>query len=384
MSRMVYFDCAATTMPKPEEVYVMMDAFYRENGANVGRGQYKTAAIAAALVEDTRNKMLKLMCCPPQKRVVFTASATEALNIVLRGLSWRDGQTVYITPFEHNAVLRVLHHLRSIYKLNIIQLKVDRNTLRFDLEAIEYQFQDKHPNVVIMNHASNVCGLIAPIGQISALAKQYQSIIVVDMAQTAGLVETDLGGIPVDYAVFAGHKTLYGPFGIAGFIIDNNDPLRHLLYGGTGVDSANPDLPSTIPERFEVGSQNVQAIAGLNAALQWIKKTSIQDIHEKEQAIFRQVVKCLQEFDNIQLILPQGDCIGVVSCVFEGYSSDNIGQILSGMDIAVRTGLHCAPDAHRFIGTFPSGTVRLSVGYFNTEADVSALWEALDYIRVNS
>jgi cysteine desulfurase family protein len=342
------------------------------------------AAAAAALVEDTRNRMLKLMCCPPQKRVVFTASATEALNIVLRGLDWREGQTVYITPFEHNAVMRVLYYLQSIYNLNIIQLKVDRNILCYDLEAVEYQFQDVQPNVVIMSHASNVCGLIAPIKQISELAKKYQATTIVDMAQTAGLVKTNLGAMPVDYAVFAGHKTLYGPFGVAGFITDNDAPLRSLLYGGTGIDSANPDLPNTIPERFEVGSQNVQAIAGLNAALHWIEKISIQGIKEKEHAIYQQVIKCLQEFDNIQLILSKGDCIGVVSCVFAGYSSDNIGQILSSMDIAVRTGLHCAPEAHRFIGTFPSGTVRLSGGYFNTEADVAALREALDYIRENS
>lgn len=362
----------------------MMDRFCRENGVNVGRGQYKMAATATALIDDTRDRMLKLMCCPPQKTVVFTASATEALNVVLRGLDWQDGQTVYITPFEHNAVLRVVHYLRSMFKLNIIHLKVDRSTLCYDLEAIEYQFQDKHPNVVIMTHASNVCGLITPIGQISALAKQYQATVVVDMAQTAGLVTTNLGNISVDYAIFAGHKTLYGPLGVAGFIIDKNAPLRPLLYGGTGIDSSNPDLPNTIPERFEVGSPNVQAIAGLNAALQWVEKTGIQAIYEKEQEIHQQVIECLQEFDNIQLILPQGACIGVVSCVFAGYSSDNIGQILSGMDIAVRTGLHCAPDAHRFIGTFPSGTVRLSVGYFNTEVDVVALREALEYIRINS
>lgn len=384
MGRMVYFDNAATTMPKPEEVYVAMDAFYRENGVNVGRGQYKTAAVAAALVDDTRKKILKLLHCPPQKRVVFTASATEALNIVLRGIDWQDGQTVYITPFEHNAVLRVLHYIQSIYKLNIIQLKIDRNSLSYDLEGIEYQFQDARPNVVIMTHASNVCGLITPIGEISALAKRYQAITVVDMAQTAGLVDTDLGSIPVDYSVFAGHKTLYGPFGIGGFTADKNAPLRPLLYGGTGIDSANPELPATIPERFEVGSQNVQAVAGLHAALQWIEKTGIQAIYEKEQAVYRQVIMCLQEFDNVQMILPQGDCVGVVSFVFAGYSSDNVGQILSSMDIAVRTGLHCAPDAHRFLGTFPGGTVRLSVGYFNTEADITALREALNFIHVNS
>lgn len=380
---MVYFDNAATTMPKPEEVYVAMDAFYRENGVNVGRGQYKTAAVAAALVDDTRNRILNLLHCSPLKRVVFTASATEALNIVLRGLDWQDGQTVYISPFEHNAVLRVLYYIRSMYKLNISQLKINHNNLSYDIENIEYQFQDVRPDVVIMTHASNVCGLITPIREICTMAKQYQAITIVDMAQTAGLIETDLGSIPVDYAIFAGHKTLYGPFGIGGFITDKNAPLSPLLYGGTGIESANPGLPDTIPERFEVGSQNIQAIAGLHAALQWIEQLGIQAIYEKEQALYRQVIMCLQEFDNVKMILPQGDCIGVLSFVFAGYSSDNVGHILDSLNIAVRTGLHCAPDAHRFLGTFPGGTVRLSVSYFNTEVDITALRNALDFIHVN-
>lgn len=383
---MVYFDNAATTMPKPEEVYVMMDSFYRYNGVSIGRGQYKLASIASTLVEDTRKRMLNLMHCPPQKRVVFTPSATEALNIVLQGLDWCDGQTVYMTPFEHNSVTRVLNYLQLQYELKIRQLSVNKKDLYYDLEAIEYQFQEAPPNVVIMCHASNVCGLVAPIKEISSLAKQHNSIVIVDMAQTAGLIDTDLCAIPIDYAVFAGHKTLYGPLGIGGFIVDSNSPLKPLLYGGTGIESADPRLPRFIPERFEVGSPNIIAIAGLNAALQWIERISINQIFRKEQEHYLRLHNILKRFKNVKLFTPKSGepVIGVISCVFDGFSSDNIGSVLNQNNIAVRTGLHCSPTAHKFLGTFPDGTVRFSVSYFNKETDFVNLQNTLEYIQNNS
>jgi selenocysteine lyase/cysteine desulfurase len=230
-----------------------------------------------------------------------------------------------------------------------------------------------------MSHASNVCGLIAPIEDICDLSKKYNSINIIDMAQTAGLVETDLMRIKADYAVFAGHKTLYAPFGVAGFIIDRNSQLQPLLFGGTGIDSANQELPDTIPEKFEVGSLNIQAIAGLNAALKWINKIGVDTIRKKEIENKRKLVECLKKFSNISII-GLNDGVGIVSCLFDGYSTDSIGLILSDNDIAVRTGLHCSPTAHKFLGTYPSGTVRFSVSYFNRNDDFNRLFEVLEII----
>jgi cysteine desulfurase family protein len=382
---MVYFDNAATTFPKPEAVYSFMDRFYREFGANAGRGQHKMAFTANKLREETRGLLLDLFNCPA-KKVVFTNTATEALNIILQGVNPTDGSNIYITPFEHNAVTRVLHHLGEIHKLNIKILTVDRMMLDYDLEKIKYQFSESPPHLVVMSHASNVCGLLAPIKEICELSKGYQAINIIDMAQTAGLIDMDLSSNIYDFAVFAGHKTLYGPFGIAGFISSGEIPLRPLLFGGTGVESADQHMPVNIPNRYEVGSPNIAAIAGLNAALKWVAETGIENIYETEKGNHAELLRVLGEFRNIEAIRTNdaSRSIGIVSCLFKGYNADSIGQILSERDIAVRTGLHCAPYAHRFLGTYPAGAVRFSVSYFNTQADFEKLHDVLRHIDDNS
>ncbi len=384
LEAIAYFDNAATTYPKPEEVYQFADKFYRTCGVNVGRGQHKLAAQAAKLVQDTRAAVLSLFHCPT-KKVVFTHTATEAINLVLQGLPVADGYNIYVSPFEHNAVTRVLHHLQEKYRINVIHLAVDKKTLRYDVDRIKNQFAEKKPHWLVVSHASNVCGVVAPIQDLCAMAKENGAITLVDMCQTAGLIDTDLSGTNIDFAVFAGHKTLYSPLGVAGVVSNFEIKPSPLLYGGTGVDSANPNLPETIPERYEVASPNIAAIAGLNASLVWIKKLGIDQIFNQEQQNSEKLLTVLKKFSNIKLVdTSQTDSIGVVSCVFDGYSSDNIGHILSEQDIAVRTGLHCAPDAHRFLETFPSGTVRFSVSYFNSDADFECLEKALGYIEENS
>ena len=379
---MAYFDNAATTFPKPEEVYQYMDSFYRNYGVNIGRGSYDTAITASSVMEDTRNLLLELFHAQG-KKVLFQPTATEALNLVLRGLPWHDGMVVYVTPFEHNAVTRTLNYIQNDYKLRIIELAVDRNTLSYQLEKIAYQFQDAQPSVVIASHASNVCGVIAPIERIFPLAKKYSAVTVADMSQTAGLVDVDLIAAQVDYAVFAGHKTLYGPFGASGVIVPLNVDLLPLIFGGTGIESANPLMPDILPEKYEAGSHNVQAIAGLYAALKWSKQTGISVIRERESKARERLLEILSDYPFIHTIKGEAATVGVVSCVFDGYSSDSIGQVLNDQGIACRVGLHCAPTAHRFLGTFPAGTVRFSVGYFTTEKDFEKLQAALDYIEEN-
>ena len=382
MDRIAYFNNAATTFPKPEEVYCFVDKFNRESGVNSGRGQNNSAS---KLTQDTRNLMLELLHCPA-KKVVFTPSATEAINVILQGLSLSDNYTIYISPFEHNAVTRVLNHLQGLYKLNIITLSVNEKGLTYDLEKIKYQFAENKPNIVIISHASNVCGVVAPINDICTMSHQYGSINVIDMCQTAGLIDTDLSSNIYDFVVFAGHKTLYATFGIAGFICNGDIKPKPLIYGGAGIDSANPNIPDTIPERYEVGSQNTMAIAGLYAALNWIKKTGVDRIYAKEKENYNKLISILSKYDNIKIITHSEatETVGVVSCIFDGYSSDNIGQILSKQGVEVRTGLHCAPSSHRFLGTFPAGTVRFSVSYFNSGDDFVKLRQALDYIDENS
>lgn len=377
-----YFDNAATTYPKPEAVYAFMDKFYRENGGNAGRGQYKLAASASRVISETRKMLQKVLLCE-NKEVIFAPSATLAMNMVLQGII-SPNMNVYMSPFEHNAVTRTLHALEEQMAITISLLPFDLET-GYDLEATRSAFNIRKPDVLVLSHASNVCGLIAPIEALTTLAKEYSCVTVLDIAQTAGLVPLNIGSNNIDYAVFAGHKTLYGPIGIGGFVKKLEANPIPILFGGTGVESALQDMPHDTPARYEMGSQNIHAIAGFHAALSWFLDHS-DAIRSVEETNHKKLLSILRAHNNITIVGPadRSNCIGVVSCLFDDYSSDNIGDVLDRLGIAVRTGLHCAPIAHKSLGTFPAGTVRFSVSFFTTEDDFQALETALEYIEENS
>ena len=380
-----YFDNSATTFPKPEEVYSFMDKFYRENGVNVGRGQHKLASKASFLVDETRKLLLEILHCK-NKGVVFTSTATEGINLVLQGREWKENSTVYISPFEHNAVTRTLFHLKDRYSLKIKRLAFNREKIEYDLEQIKVDFKEENPDVVICSHSSNVFGIVAPVEKIVEESKKYGAFNFIDMCQTAGLIDLNVGNENIDAVVFAGHKTLYGPLGVSGVVMKKDIDLKPLIYGGTGVESANQNMPDIFPIKYEGGSHNILAISGLNASLKWLKNIGIENIYKREKEIFNKLISLLKNYENIEIVgyREAKEQVGVVSCVFKGYAPDEIGQVLSDMDIAVRTGLHCSPYAHEFFGTFPAGTMRLSVSYFTTDDELDKLKVALDYIRENS
>lgn len=379
---MAYFDNAATTFPKPECVYTTMDQFYRTNGKSVGRGNYGEAVAAGQIVSDTRKRIQTLLHCP-FKQVVFTPTATIALNVVLQGLIEQGAKSFYITPFEHNAVTRTLHHFQRDH-ISITELTVD-SELQYDFTEIKTQFEEKKPDVVVMSHASNVCGLIAPIEEISVLAKKYNATVVIDMAQTAGLIDTNVGLETIDFAIFAGHKTLYGPMGVSGFVMQPQDDFPTVFFGGTGFESANQEMPRSLPERFEIGTQNAVAIAGLNASLNWIDITGIEEIRKREQDNRNKLLQILEKQSFVKTVGIKENCnyVGVVSIIIDGISSDSAGSVFDRLGVSVRTGLQCAPRAHRFLGTYPAGTIRFSVGYFTDENDFNKLKEAMEYISEN-
>lgn len=380
---MAYFDNAATTYPKPEEVYSFMDRFYRECGASVGRGHYSLSQSTAKMVAETRKLIQELLHCPA-KQVVFTPTATIALNIIIQGIINTGAKNIYISPFEHNAVTRTLHHYEKSGQISVFQLSVASN-MNYDLERIKYQFDAVKPDFVIVSHASNVCGLVAPVEEIFNLAKKYSAITLVDMAQTAGLVDCNIGLTSFDFAVFAGHKTLYGPTGISGFVMNPEVKLPSILFGGTGYESANQDMPDSLPEQFEMGTQNTSGLAGLNAALYWGKKQTIQAIWEREQQHRQKLLDILSDYWFIQVIgnNPDQKYVGIVSCLIDGISSDSSAGIFDRCGISVRTGLQCAPLAHQFLGTYPAGTIRFSVSFFTTDSDFEQLRKALDFIEDN-
>lgn len=380
---MAYFDNAATTYPKPDAVYIYMDKFYRENGANARRGRYDLAQSAGNMISETRKLVQDLLHCPA-KQVIFEPTATIALNIIIQGIIAKGAKNIYISPFEHNAVTRTLHHFEKSKRIIVQKLYVTPD-MKFDLERIKYQFDTVAPDFVIVSHASNVFGLICPVEKIFSLAKNYNAITLVDMAQTAGLVDCNIGLNIFDFAVFAGHKTMYGPTGISGFVMNPEFKLPAVLFGGTGYESANQDMPESLPEKYEMGTQNIVGIAGLNAALKWNKKQGINNFWNCEKNNREKLLKLLSNYDFIKVIGNEPDCkyVGIVSCLIDGISSDSAGMIFNNCNIAVRTGLQCAPLAHQFMGTYPAGTIRFSTSFFTSEDDFEQLRSALDYIEDN-
>lgn len=377
---MAYFDNAATSFPKPETVYSFMDSFYRNHGGSAGRGDYSISHSAKTIIDETRKLIQELLHCSA-KQVVFTPTATIALNMIIQGIIIGGAKNIYISPFEHNAVTRVLHHYEQHGQITVTELAVSK-TLKFDLAKIRYQFDAVHPDFVIVSHASNVIGLVAPVEAIFALAKEHNAITLVDMAQTAGLVELNVGLETIDFAVFAGHKTLLGPTGISGFIMKPVDSFAPILFGGTGYDSANQEMPNSLPEKYEMGTINISGVAGLNAALKWIKGQTISRLFNEEEHWRKRLLQLLSEYDFLSVVGNNESCtyVGIVSCLFNGISSDIAGSIFAERDISVRTGLQCAPKAHQFLGTYPAGTIRFSVNALTTENDFIKLRDALEEI----
>ena len=372
-----YFDNAATTLVKPEGMYEFVSNYMLNNGINVGRSNTDKFS-SGSIVNETRELFLKLVHAPQTKTVVFLPSATIALNTIINGLDIKEKDNVFISPFEHNAVTRTLLHRQKSVGFHILQLKLPNDVLQYDLTLVEKQFIEKRPKVLIVSHVSNVLGLIAPIPELSKLAKKYGATVVVDGSQGCGVVDIIVDN-KIDYYIFAGHKTLLAPFGVGGFICNTNTTLPAFIYGGTGIDSANNEMPHSIPERFEAGSLNIMSIVGLNYSLKWIME-NYENIRDREERNLIRLEKLLEKYDYIKTVKVHGEKISMISCAFDSLTSDEAGRVLSEHGVIVRTGLHCAPYTHKFLKTFPEGLVRFSVSCFTNDYDFAQLEYALDKI----
>lgn len=382
MSDIAYFDNAATTFPKPESAYNFADSFYRSSGGNIGRGGNALAVAAGDIARKAKDNLRKLYDCPARE-VVFTSSATDALNRILLGLDLIPGDHVYVTPFEHNAVTRPLHHLAKEKGIEINVLPFDRKTLLPCLAEISNSFQMAPPRLVVLTHASNVCGAVVPVDEICSLAKKYEATTVLDMSQTFGLLPLDLANDIFDFAVFAGHKTLYGPFGVGGFICKRGARLRPVYFGGNGINSIEQDMPEDIVQMEEIASQNTYAIAGLKASTDWILRKGMSSLRESETANRDALLSLLRRCDALSIVQDGMKCerIGVISTQFGSLSPDEAELVLGRFGVAVRSGIQCAPFAHRFLGTLPGGTVRFSVSVLSSQPDFDILETALNTIE---
>lgn len=367
---MIYFDNAATTYPKPKEVYDGINYAMKEFSFNAGRGSYSQSSKTFEMIQNTRKLIADFADCNLES-VIFTSSATESLNNIIHGINIKEGDNVYVSPFEHNAIIRTL----SFLKANVIIIPFDNLTWQVDEIKLENMFILNKPKATIISHISNVTGFMLPYEKIFLMSKKYNSINVLDSAQAFGVYKINKENI--DFAVFAGHKSLYSMFGIAGYINYNKIRIKLYKVGGTGSDSLNLDMPEEFPSRFEAGSYNSVGIYSLFCGLIFLNNNNFDIIKRDLCVYFLEKIKALS---NINVYLPKNYIpFGIISFTINGYSSDEVGEILNNdFDICVRTGYHCAPFVHDFIGSKKfNGTVRISFSGFNTKAEIDKLIEAL-------
>lgn len=375
---MIYLDNAATTFPKPEYVYQTMDYMARNGAVNAGRGSYNIAQKANSIIEETRNLIIDLAGALPTVQVIFSPSITIAMNQIIYGYRWKEKDVIYVSPYEHNAVARTLNYLSKKINVTISELPIDRETYHIDLDRMNYEFAKNHPKAVFCTHVSNVTGYILPIDEIFKESKKYNAINILDSAQSFGLIDIDVKKLNIDILAFTGHKTLYGPFGVGGFINISNLELDEVIVGGTGSDSLNLDMPKKGMGKYESSSPNIIAITGLHAAL---SELSILDNFAHEKQLTDELIRLLDSIKKVNLYLPQDreSHIGIISLTVDGMLSEDVAMILDeDFDIAVRAGYHCAPYIHKYLrDTNSLGTVRIGLSKFNTMDDVNSIVEAL-------
>lgn len=381
---MIYLDNAATTFPKPECVYERTDYVQRHLAVNVGRGSYAASRNAHEIVEDARGLMATMVNASRSSDVVFTPSATIALNEIIFGLEWDEHKNVYVSPFEHNAVARPLYLICEKVGISIKMLPFESDTYELKYDEMCRMFINDPPDYVFVNHVSNVTGFIAPVDTIAKAAKEFNALIICDASQSLGIIPYDLQQSNIDYLVFAGHKNLYSAFGVGGFINNSKNKLSPCFAGGTGSDSLNTKMTSELPQAFEFASPNIIAIASLNESLKWLDKIGQSTIFDHKKLLINKLIDGLCANPKIVLYLPENrNChTSVLSINMKQYLSSEVGMILDrDYDIAVRTGYHCAPYIHEMIGTIEyQGTVRISLSYFNTDKDVEDIIQALSEI----
>lgn len=376
----IYLDNAATSFPKPESVYAAIDGYNRRNGAPIGRSAYGAAVEAAAIVQRCRKKIADLFGAESPERIVFTFNGTDSLNLALHGLLGA-GDHVVTSQVEHNSVLRPLGELRR-------KLGVETTVVAADgtgaIDPAEFQ-RALRPNtrLVALIHASNVTGAIQPIADVGQIARNAGALFLVDAAQSAGHLPIDLRELPVDLLACPGHKGLLGPLGTGVLYVRSGveKQLASARQGGTGTRSEEDVQPETLPDKFESGNHNAPGLVGLEAAVSWLLERGAGSIHEHERSLVRKLLEDLSDTPGLTCHGPAGahDRVGVVSVSLDGFDPQDVSAILDqNFGIETRAGLHCAPGAHRAIGSFESGgTVRLSVGPFSTLDAVAAATHAL-------
>lgn len=377
----IYLDNAATSFPKPENVYQSVDRTLRQLGVNPGRGSYRLALEASRMILEVREAVADFFRITDSSRVVFTTNATEALNIALFGLL-QPGDRVVTSTMEHNAVSRPLHALAD-RGVEVVKVQADYMGQVSPSAIREAASVSGKTRMVVMSHCSNVTGTIQPIEEIGPWCRREGILFLVDAAQSAGLLPIDVQEMSIDLLAAPGHKSLLGPPGTGLLYVAEGLQPAPLIFGGTGGNSLSPSMPEDLPERLESGTLNTSGLAGLLAGIDYVRQQGPERIRSHKAALLDHLLHGLRSLPGTRIYGPamaerHG---GAVSFTVEGRDPAEIGFLLDDeYGICVRTGLHCAPEAHRTIGTLPSGTIRVSPGLFNAEKDIDALLTALEKI----
>ena len=376
---MIYFDNAATSWPKPDCVIAAMKDYMTNVGANPGRSGHRLSIEAGRIVYHARENIAELFKCEDPMRVIFCSNATDALNLGIRGLL-RKGDHAVTGSMEHNSVMRPLRDLERVgIDITVVGSDgagfLDPNDIR---EAVE-----RKTKLIVINHASNVVGSIAPVREIGKIARDEGILFMTDTAQTAGCVPIDMKRDNIDLLAFTGHKGLMGPQGTGGLVIGDSVDIKdigRMKSGGTGSRSEFEIHPDFLPDRYESGTMNTPGLAGLAAGVDFVLERSVDAIHEKNLSLSRRFLQGIRDIDGLNLYggLNPKRQTSTFSFTVKNASNSDIGLLLDDeYDIMARVGLHCAPTAHRTIGTFPAGTVRFGMGYFNRAEEVNIAIEAL-------
>ena len=380
---MIYLDNSATTFPKPSEVVRAVNSAVKNYGFNPGRGGYRQSLRTAQKVYEARETIRSFFNAPSVESVIFTPSCTQALNTVIKGVL-KQGDHAIISSFEHNAVARPIHKLQQdgIITYSIAQVNTE------DADATLENFRqliNARTKLIVCNHASNVFGFRLPVERICALAHSYGLQFCLDAAQSAGVLPIDLQNDRYDFVCCAGHKYLYGPMGIGVLLIGNDNDVESLIEGGTGSVSNELFMPAFYPDKLEAGTVNIAGIIGLQAGVNFVWQKGIDRIAKNENRLISALIDELKSFRHIRLYHSHNSAdhnAPVLSFTVDGTDSETVVKYLSEHhDIAVRGGLHCAPLAHRSMGTADTGTVRISPCVFTSPNDMRMLVNSLRKFR---
>lgn len=369
---LLYLDNSATSWPKPKEVLESIRKAIEQYGANPGRSGHKLAIEAARIIYETREALAELFGLEDPERVILTKNVTEALNLVLYGFL-KPGDHVITSSMEHNSVMRPLRDLEK-KGVEVTQIRASEKG-EIDPQDVLKSIR-KNTKLIVLVHLSNVTGTIMPVEEVLKIGKDHGIPLLLDAAQSAGTIPLNLKELPVDLLAFTGHKGLFGPQGTGGLIINTEgleEKIEPLMRGGTGSKSEEEEQPEFLPDKYESGTPNTPGIAGLGEGVRFILKEGIERIREKKEKLTLKLIEGLKEIKGVKLYGPLDPKkqIGIVSFNLEGKSPSEVSHLLDEKyNILSRPGLHCAPSAHKSIGTFPFGTVRFSVGYFNTEEEI--------------